>query len=113
MLGGKKVKYGGQPGIEVGTLVQFPHPETGKTRAGIVERRDFTTLGDKTENTYLVRDFHTREKFVVRQEQVTVSPVQQPILPETPPGTPTASGRKRKTHKKKLRSKKRKTYTRR
>jgi hypothetical protein len=120
MLGGKKVKYGGQTGIEVGTEVHFIHPETNATRAGVVERRDFTKVGDKKENSYGVRDFRSKKTFVVLQENVTIPPghVQvgppgQPILPVTPPGTPTASGRKRKTHKKKLRSKKRKTYTRR
>ena len=44
MLGGKKVKYGGQTGIEVGTEVHFIHPETNATRAGVVERRDFTKV---------------------------------------------------------------------
>jgi hypothetical protein len=115
MLGGKKVKYGGQTGIPVNTDVHFTHPATGnKIRAGIVVRRDFTKLGpNEKENTYQVLDIETGKLFVVLQQHVTVSPVQQPILPKTPPSTPTASGRKRKTHKKKLRSKKRKTYTRR
>ena len=116
MLGGKKVKYGGQTGIPVKTDVHFTHPAFGdKIRAGIVVRRDFTRLGpNEEENSYRVRDIDTGKFFVVSQENVTISPVQQPILSETPPGTPVAaSGRKRKTHKKKLRSKKRKTYTRR
>jgi hypothetical protein len=114
MLGGKKVKYGGQTGIPVKTDVHFTHPKTKMLRAGTVVRRDFTKLGpNEKENSYQVLDIETGELIVVLQPNVFIPSPGQPILPVTPPSTPTASGRKRKTHKKKLRSKKRKTYTRR